>query len=439
MTKLNRFQKFLQTRSKQSWSGESRSQATESIVTSTQDISSTKNTLCALFCKKESCRHSLVVHNLHVQAMETRNSIPDGCLTNLTTDSRENSMNYYSFAKKSNLSCNDGGVIETHNNQNILSQQNYLSSQKSKISIRNSVVIENPTMLYSHIYFSKPKPSLISEHSGKALQKFLSNTQAAKRRMTTFFGEKSKVLITRDLKATKTLGVILGAFILCWLPFFILALLRPICQMYYTYQNEKNFQIYNTSNRSMYNNTDSQANTTSMTNVECFPNWLGSLFLWLGYANSLTNPIIYAHFNRDFRRPFQYLLTCRYRALKDRMRLESYAECYGVSHSKSKKRCSSSNHELNDLKQAVDKHDNTINCSETSVQTDNHNDKIILTKFNSISIFIDENVEENNETLKEKDVNIDTQNNIEITKEKFLYIDVQKSDDIGENIRKKDC
>ncbi|ESN93837.1 hypothetical protein HELRODRAFT_157789 [Helobdella robusta] len=34
-------------------------------------------------------------------------------------------------------------------------------------------------------------------------------------------------------------------------------------------------------------------------------------FLWLGYLNSLTNPIIYAMFNRDFRGPFKIILSYR--------------------------------------------------------------------------------------------------------------------------------
>ena len=46
------------------------------------------------------------------------------------------------------------------------------------------------------------------------------------------FLEKSRlnrIASSKDRKATKTLGVIMGAFTACWLPFFILAVIKPFC------------------------------------------------------------------------------------------------------------------------------------------------------------------------------------------------------------------
>jgi hypothetical protein len=88
----------------------------------------------------------------------------------------------------------------------------------------------------------------------------------------------------------KNLGVIMGCFILCWLPFFILALLKPLI-------NETNSSL-----------------------GEYIPKWLDSFLLWLGYFNSSLNPMIYAHFNREFRRPFIEILCFRCNNINERLR-----------------------------------------------------------------------------------------------------------------------
>uniref|UniRef100_A0A1B0AGY9 G-protein coupled receptors family 1 profile domain-containing protein n=1 Tax=Glossina pallidipes TaxID=7398 RepID=A0A1B0AGY9_GLOPL len=76
----------------------------------------------------------------------------------------------------------------------------------------------------------------------------------------------------RERKAAQTLAIITGAFVVCWLPFFVMALLLSLC---------KTCEINET---------------------------VASFFLWLGYLNSTLNPIIYTIFNPEFRRAFQRLL-----------------------------------------------------------------------------------------------------------------------------------
>ncbi|XP_052126119.1 5-hydroxytryptamine receptor 1-like [Frankliniella occidentalis] len=100
--------------------------------------------------------------------------------------------------------------------------------------------------------------------------------------------------LAKERKASTTLGIIMSAFIFCWLPFFVLALVRPFLR-------------------------DQSTIPASVT----------SLFLWLGYANSLLNPIIYATLNRDFRRPFQQILYFRCGSLNHMMREEFYQSQYG--------------------------------------------------------------------------------------------------------------
>ncbi|XP_075390602.1 5-hydroxytryptamine receptor 7 [Tenrec ecaudatus] len=93
-------------------------------------------------------------------------------------------------------------------------------------------------------------------------------------------------IFKREQKAATTLGIIVGAFTICWLPFFVLSTARPfICG----------------------------------TTCSCIPMWLERTFLWLGYANSLINPFIYAFFNRDLRTTYRSLLKCQYRNINRKL------------------------------------------------------------------------------------------------------------------------
>uniref|UniRef100_A0A671QS63 5-hydroxytryptamine receptor 7 n=1 Tax=Sinocyclocheilus anshuiensis TaxID=1608454 RepID=A0A671QS63_9TELE len=84
-------------------------------------------------------------------------------------------------------------------------------------------------------------------------------------------------IFKREQKAAATLGIVVGAFAVCWLPFFLLSTARPfICGV----------------------------------QCSCVPLWVERTLLWLGYANSLINPLIYAFFNRDLRTTYHNLIRC---------------------------------------------------------------------------------------------------------------------------------
>ncbi|XP_004374609.1 5-hydroxytryptamine receptor 1A [Trichechus manatus latirostris] len=88
---------------------------------------------------------------------------------------------------------------------------------------------------------------------------------------------KRKMALARERKTVKTLGIIMGTFILCWLPFFIVALVLPFCES------------------------------------SChMPTLLGAIINWLGYSNSLLNPVIYAYFNKDFQNAFKKIIKCKF-------------------------------------------------------------------------------------------------------------------------------
>lgn len=79
----------------------------------------------------------------------------------------------------------------------------------------------------------------------------------------------------RDHKATLTLAVVIGAFVVCWLPYFILFTVLGLKE-----------------------HPDPDM-------VPEFP-----FVLWLGYTNSALNPFIYGALNRDFRSAYGHLLRC---------------------------------------------------------------------------------------------------------------------------------
>ncbi|XP_072409905.1 alpha-1A adrenergic receptor-like [Chiloscyllium punctatum] len=77
---------------------------------------------------------------------------------------------------------------------------------------------------------------------------------------------------TKQKKAAKTLGIVVGGFILCWLPFFVVL---PLGSFFPKYKA---------------------------------PETIFKITFWLGYFNSCINPIIYPASNKEFRKAFQSIL-----------------------------------------------------------------------------------------------------------------------------------
>lgn len=76
----------------------------------------------------------------------------------------------------------------------------------------------------------------------------------------------------RDVKAARTLSIVIGAFVVCWCPFFVATLLFVYC---------KSCTLYNE---------------------------VLAMIKWLHYGNSALNPLIYSCLNRNFRAAFKDVL-----------------------------------------------------------------------------------------------------------------------------------
>ncbi|XP_043460729.1 dopamine receptor 1-like isoform X3 [Leptopilina heterotoma] len=90
-----------------------------------------------------------------------------------------------------------------------------------------------------------------------------------------------------DHKAAITVGVIMGVFLICWVPFFCVNIVAAFCKT-------------------------------------CIPDRAFQVLTWLGYSNSAFNPIIYSIFNTEFREAFKRILT---RGARGRGNQPSTSEC----------------------------------------------------------------------------------------------------------------
>lgn len=142
------------------------------------------------------------------------------------------------------------------------------SSSDSGVARKCAVVKPRKFRIYKSI-FNKPIPNELETQSTDLAE--LEPALPRPQRPRDPEKEKRRVARQKEKRATLILGLIMGSFIACWLPFFFLYILIPVCK-------------------------------------KCDLNQAFTIAFWLGYMNSALNPAIYTIFNKDFRRAFRRIL-----------------------------------------------------------------------------------------------------------------------------------
>ncbi|CAJ0609148.1 unnamed protein product [Cylicocyclus nassatus] len=104
----------------------------------------------------------------------------------------------------------------------------------------------------------------------------VSSPQTTRRKLNVREKSRQMVKYVHEQRAARTLSIVVGAFIICWTPFFVFTPLTVICKSCFADKDR-----------------------------------IFTIVTWAGYLNSMLNPLIYSRFSRDFRRAFKQILTCQ--------------------------------------------------------------------------------------------------------------------------------
>ncbi|KAF7260249.1 hypothetical protein EG68_02554 [Paragonimus skrjabini miyazakii] len=205
---------------------------------------------------------NIAVATIHTRGSHTENTVNDkrGCQNDdqAPQNSLKTPINAEPSTRSFLISCGSDDANSVHLRLEI---KRNVESKAERSTIDNKIISTDDNSTDS-IAADNPMKSTHSEMTNLATA-----TAALKR---------ERLENRRERKAAVTLAIITGCFMLCWLPFFIEALLTPF------YPELRASRV------------------------------VRSILLWLGYSNSLLNPIIYTIFSPDFRDAFRKILFGRY-------------------------------------------------------------------------------------------------------------------------------
>ncbi|XP_076308820.1 putative G-protein coupled receptor No18 [Tachypleus tridentatus] len=134
------------------------------------------------------------------------------------------------------------------------------------VSSVTSFYLPLPVMFY--VYF---RILLIAERQSREIRQLEVSLEEADQQIKQSLRRRSRQLLT-DTKAIRTLGIVMGIFCVCWLPFFLMYVILAFCKhCHLEYE------------------------------------WRSAI-TWLGYFNSSFNPCIYGFLNKEFKSAFRRVL-----------------------------------------------------------------------------------------------------------------------------------
>ncbi|XP_075677382.1 5-hydroxytryptamine receptor-like [Dermatophagoides pteronyssinus] len=221
------------------------------------------------------------INNNHINNNVKNNNKKDSFTNSNNSDLKHGNhrrhLSSSSTSSSSSSSIDENTIIIADSNEVQCLKKNSTSTPPSKsLTITCNSDIDysglndiSPTTVQQSIHITTPATTttIENETNHKNAQKNLQMNQLQLRKAI-----KESIESKRERKAAKILAIITGIFVICWLPFFVMALVMPLCK-------------------------------------NCQPSkYTFSIFLWLGYCNSLLNPIIYTIFSPDFRNGFRRIL-----------------------------------------------------------------------------------------------------------------------------------
>lgn len=224
------------------------------------------------------------------------------------------------LARKFMMQSKSGAITGTHNGSGLRVHRGYNAKVGGRENLTYSTSnyekhrLTNPNCGETNTDNNNDSPDSDEEKSFRVEKEQTSRESSVKSRLTidrqaltnVFTRRTSKPTLghsmNKETRAAKTLAIIVGCFILCWCPFFIMYVTQGITGI--------------TINKHVWN-----------------------FFFWVGYCNSLLNPCIYAFFSNDYRHAFKKILKCQVKsAVSRRQGMMRYMASLYVSSSSGSKR-----------------------------------------------------------------------------------------------------